>query len=122
MPVVPTFVLRKLYVAGSLRNVPAGCQLQIKNTLAPAIITGVGPVTIDDTTYEPHRVTLMRGNERLSAAEASPSRPLAFDINVVVTILVEGVTLAPGQHRVWLDVTSREAGRLKWDITDSVAA
>jgi hypothetical protein len=120
MAVIPSFILKKLYVSGSLRNTGEGCQLQIKNTLAPATITGIGPVTIDGREYSPADVIVQRGNESLSAAEASATRPISFDINTVVTITIKNVTLTPGEHHIGLDVTSREAGRLKWDIADSV--
>ena len=122
MPAIPTFILKKLYVPGSLSNTAEGCQLQIKNTLAPATITGVGPVTIDGTVYTQKDVVLMRGSERLSAAAAGSAHPVTFDINTVVTIAVLNVKLAAGEHRVGLDVTSREAGRLKFEIADSVNA
>jgi hypothetical protein len=122
MSAIPAFILKKLYVPGSLANSAEGCQLQIKNTLAPGTITGVGPVSIDETIYAPKDVTLVRGAERIAAASASSSHPIAFDVNVVVTIIVSGVTLADGEHRISLDVLTREVGRLKFDITDHIAS
>ena len=121
MPAIPTFILKKLYVAGSLRNTEEGCQLQIRNTLAPATITGVGAVSIDGVAHPPAEVALLRGNERLAATDAGSAHPVSFDINTVVTIIIKNTKLTPGEHRIGLDVTSREAGRLKVDITDSVA-
>lgn len=121
MPSIPSFVLKKLYLEGSLRNTADGCQLQLKNTLAPATITGVGTLTIDGAAQHPSIVTMMRGNERLQASDAGARHPLVFDINVTVTIQFRRITLAPGAHRVGIDVTTREAGRLKWEISDTVA-
>lgn len=122
MSAIPAFILKKLYIYGSLVNTSEGCQLQIKNTLAPGTITGVGVVTIDGMVYPQKDVIVARGAERIVAAKASTAHPLAFDLNVVVTLIVTGVTLTAGEHRVSLDVTTREVGRLKFDITDQVAA
>ena len=122
MSAIPAFILKKLYVYGSLVNTTEGCQLQIMNTLAPGTITGVGAVTIDGTVYPQKDISLARGAERVPAASASTAHPLAFDLNVVITLSVTGVTLTAGEHRVSLDVATREVGRLKFDIIDKVAA
>lgn len=122
MSAIPAFILKKLYIAGSLSNVAEGCQLQIKNTLAPATLTAVGPVTIDGTTYLAKDVIVVRGTERLAATSTSSAHPIAFDLNIVITLIVTGVTLAAGEHRLVLDVNTREAGRLKLDVSDKVAA
>jgi hypothetical protein len=121
MPAIPAFVLKRLYIAGSLRNTDDGCQLQIKNTLAPATITGIGPIIVDGAAVPPEQVVILRNKEPLPANETSARRPLSFDINVVVTLVIKNLTLAAGEHRIGLDVTSREAGRLKWEITDTIA-
>lgn len=122
MSAIPAFILKKLYIYGSLVNTAEGCQLQIKNTLAPGTITGVGAVTIDGTVYPQKNVIVVRGAERIAAASASTAHPLSFDLNVVVTLIVMGVTLTAGEHRVSLDVATREVGRLKFDVTDKVVA
>jgi hypothetical protein len=122
MSAIPAMILKKLYVGGSLVNTPDGCQLQIKNTLAPGTITGVGAVSIDGAVYPQNHVIIVRGGERLVATAASSARPVAFDLNVVVTVIITGVTLAEGEHRVSLDVLTREVGRLKFDITDNIAS
>jgi hypothetical protein len=120
MPAIPSFVLKNLYVAASLRSAPEGCQLQIKNTLASATITGVGPILFDGVRCDPQQIALLRGGERLQASEATPARPFAFGINSTITIIFSGVALAPGRHRIGLSVMTREAGRLAWDIEDDV--
>ncbi len=120
MPAVPTFILKKLYVAGSLQNTAEGCQLQIKNTLAPGTIIGVNALTVDGVSYKPDTLDLVKDGARRSAAEISGQRPAAFNVNDIVTIVVRGVTLAPGEHRIGLDIMTREAGRLNWEISDRV--
>lgn len=120
MAAIPSFILKKLYVPNSLSHTANGCQVQIKNTLAPATITGFGPVTVDGTVCPQENVALTRGAERIAAADCGPGHPLLFDLNVVVTIIIKNITLSPGEHHVTLNITSREAGRLSIEIVDSV--
>lgn len=120
MPAVPSFVLKKLYVAGSLRNAPEGAQFKIVNTLAPATITTVGPILLDGIRHDLQKIMLLHGHERLQASEATASRPVAFGINSAITIIFSGVALAPGCQRIGLSVITREAGRLAWGIEDDV--
>lgn len=121
MPAVPTFILRKLYVPGSLRNTDQGCRLQVKNTLAAGTISAIAPLVLDGVAQKPSAVEFSRDGEARSAADVSPARPFAFKLNSVVTITLHGVTLPPGTHRLDIDVTTREAGRLKFDVSDTIA-
>jgi hypothetical protein len=121
MAAIPSFVLKKLYVAGSLCNTADGCQFQLKNTLAPATITGLGPLVIDGTACDAADVVLLRGSERLVTAQPSKNHPVAFDVNALVTVVVKNRRLEPGGHRIHVDVNSKEAGRLAWDISDKLA-
>jgi len=50
----------------------------------------------------------LRGSEHLTTAAASKAHPLSFDVNVVVTIAIKNLTLAPGSHRIHVDVISKE--------------
>ena len=47
MPAIPEFVLRKLYIPGSLKAWEGGFELQLNNTLAPVTLTGLG-ITADE--------------------------------------------------------------------------
>ena len=42
---IPTFLLKKLYVKGSFRNTPTGFQLSLRNTLAPGTLIGTLPAS-----------------------------------------------------------------------------
>ena len=44
---VPGFLLRRLYVKGSLRNATGGFEFQIKNTLGSGYARGMLPVSVD---------------------------------------------------------------------------
>lgn len=119
MPAVPAFMLKKLYLKGSLKNTQEGFQFQIRNTLAPGTITAIQPLMVDGIAY-PLEDTIIMGKDAISASEIKKERPVIFPINSTVTMLVKGVQLAPGEHTLVIGVMTKEAGELKWDVTDTV--
>ena len=120
MPAVPAFMLKKLYLKGSLKNTEQGFQFQIRNTLAPGTITAMEPVVVDGVAYL-LADTLIVAKEPISATDISKERPVTFGINSLVTMVVKGARLAAGEHSVVIGVQTKEAGELKWDVTDTVA-
>jgi hydroxymethylglutaryl-CoA reductase (NADPH) len=120
MPAVPAFMLKKLYLRGSLKNTEQGFQFQIRNTLAPGTITAVEPVVADGAVH-PVADILLVTKDTMPAAEISKEHPVVFGINTVVTMIVKGAQLAAGEHTVVMGVQTKEAGELKWDVTDTVA-
>lgn len=120
MPAVPAFMLKKLYLKGSLKNTEEGFQFQIRNTLAPGTISAIIPLVVDGTTY-PLTETVIVGKEPVAASEISKERLVTFPINSVVTMMVKGVKLSAGEHAVVIGVMTKEAGELKWDVADTVA-
>ena len=119
MPAVPAFMLKKLYLKGSLKNTDEGFQFLIRNTLAPGTITAVIPLTVDGVAY-PLADTVVTGKEAVVAADVSKEHPVTFGINLTVTMAVKGAKLQAGEHTIVIGVITREAGELKWDVTDTV--
>jgi len=74
MAAVPAFMLKKLYLRGSLKNTADGFQFQIRNTLAPGTISAVFPVSIDGVGYSLDD-TVVTGKE-------GPCRRPTFPVNI----------------------------------------
>jgi hydroxymethylglutaryl-CoA reductase (NADPH) len=117
---VPSFLLKKLYVKGSLKNTESGFELALRNNLAPGTLIGMGPLTIDDVTYQPDAITITTPQAELHGGEISSKNPVTFAMNVEVKIAVQGPPLAPGEHHVVFSVMTREIGRVEFDVTDSL--
>lgn len=122
MPAIPAFMLKKLYLKGSLKNVADGFEFQIKNTLAPGTITALLPIEVDGKAYPAADTFISRGEEKIAASAITKEKPTSFGINTTVTMMVKGATLTPGSHTLVIGVVTREAGELKWDISDTVAS
>lgn len=118
---VPSFLLKKLFVKGSFKNTPHGFQLSLRNTLAPGTLLGISPLQIDGRDVPLHQIQIVVGNAApVRASAVSSQSPSAFPINALVTFLVEDQPLASGPHRVSVQVNTREAGELKIDAEDSI--
>ncbi len=117
---VPSFLLKKLYIKGSLKNTESGFELALKNTLAPGTLIGLGPLTVDDTSYTPDAITMKTPQGEMTGDQISSRTPQNFGLNVEVKIMVRGKPLAPGNHHVVFSVLTREVGRIEFDVTDSL--
>jgi len=121
MPGIPSYLLKKVYKRGSLRNVPGGFELALKSSLAPATILGLDALTLDGGAVATHSVKLHVGAKWLAANEITVGAPLQFALGELVTLRVEGRPLTPGRHDLTVSVMTREAGRLDLPVLDSVA-
>jgi hypothetical protein len=118
---IPTFLLKKLYVQGSFKNTSNGFQLSLRNTLAPGTLLGFSPLAIDGRDIPlDHIFLIVNDGTPRRASEISITAPSPFPLNGTVTIRVEDQPLAPGAHRVTVQVETREAGSLKIDAEDTI--
>lgn len=120
MTVVPNFLLKRLYQAGSLQNTPQGLHFAFKNMVGPGHITTVNEVVIKDFSYKGKALTLIKGDEMVSTETLSAEAPYKVLLNDVVTIQIEGLTLEPGAYDVVLDVVTHEAGQVRVTVKDSI--
>ncbi len=119
---VPAFLLKKLYVKGSLRNTTTGFELAIQNTLAPGTIAGLVPLKVDGVEY-PLGQTVVGLNDGtiVSAAQVSAAAPLRFSVGDQVTLRVQCAPLAAGTHTLAICPKTKEAGVLEISVQDTVA-
>jgi hydroxymethylglutaryl-CoA reductase (NADPH) len=118
---VPSFLLKKLYVKGSFKNLPNGFEFTLRNTLAPSTLIGFGSLQIDGRDIPLDKLSITAGNAApIRASAVSTVAPRAFPLNSAVTLRVEDQPLAPGSHRVSLAVKTKEAGELKIAAEDTI--
>ncbi|NLE77365.1 MAG: hypothetical protein GX605_11520 [Chloroflexi bacterium] len=118
MPVIPAFMLKKLYVQGSLANTPDGFSLALKNTLAQGTIVGMRPLVVDGREYPPDSITVTIAGLSVSAAKVGKQTPHAFPIGVTATLQVQAEPLVHGEHSLAITVETREVGELNIEVTD----
>jgi hypothetical protein len=119
---VPAFLLKRLYVKGSLKNTATGFELMIQNTLAPGTIVGFDPLQVDGVFYplEQTTATLPNGSQ-ISATALSAASPQRFGVGDRVTIHIQGQPLAAGLHRLTISPKTMEAGLLQVFAEDAIS-
>ena len=98
---VPGFLLRRLYVKGSLRATDDGLAFDLKNSLGSGFANGMQPLTVDGQEVPMENTTFTVGGKSLSFADVSPEVPFTLAMNRTTTVAATGVVVAPGRahHR-----------------------
>lgn len=121
MPAIPPFVLKKLYLRGSLRSEAGGFSLCLKNVIAPGSITGISGMVLDGQNVDIATATVTpAGGEARTAGDISREAPLQFPLGSEVTLSVAGEPLEPGAHRLTIRVIVRDVGPLEIPISDTL--
>ena len=119
--VIPSFLLKKLYVKGSFKNNSTGFELALQNTLAPGTLIGISPLKIDGREIPHDKILITAGaTAPVRASDISLAAPRLFPLNVVIKFQVEDQPLALGPHRLTVLVNTKEAGELKIDAEDTI--
>lgn len=119
---VPGFILRQLYVKGSLRATDKGFAFEVANKLGSGYAREMRPVTLDGVA-QPMQNTFFRGEDGIEIAFSDVSEELPFTLEMGhrLTILVEGVKLAPGTHKVGMGFVVKGIGELGFEASDVAA-
>lgn len=119
---VPGFLLRQLYVKGSLRSTDNGFAFQVANKLGSGNAHAMKPVTLDGAP-QPMAKTFFQGEDgrRIAFTEVSEAQPFTLAMGHSLTISVEGTPLSRGKHKVGMGFVVKGIGELGFEVTDEVA-
>lgn len=120
MAVVPAFILRRLYVKGSLRNTEGGFSFQLKNTLGSGYARAVGPLTVDGDDVALEDSFFAHEGRHVSFSEVDENNTFGLPLNRTIDISVRGRRLAPGAHKIGFSFAVPGFGKLGFDFTDEV--
>ena len=120
---VPPFLLRRLYVKGSLRNTGEGFQFELKNTLGAGFAERLLPVTLDGEALpvEECWFSVQDAPEPFPFSSVTPEKTFTLAMNKATTIIVRGWRLSEGQHSVGLGFEVVGLGPMSFEVTDVVA-
>ena len=120
MVTVPGFLLRRLYVKGSLENVEAGVRFQLRNSLGSGYAKGMVPVALDGVEFPMEEtVFAMEGTETAFSTVSDENR-FTIALNKAITIVVKGAHLDPGPHKIALGFVVPGLGTLRFDVKDNI--
>jgi hypothetical protein len=118
---VPAFLLRRLYVKGSLRNDNGGFAFDLKNSLGSGYAESVLPLTVDGVEVPIASASFVTDGEALPFPDVSSERPMTLGMNKVVTVAVTGQALPPGKHKIGIGFVVTGMGKMEFDVTDVIA-
>ncbi|MBI4297328.1 MAG: hypothetical protein HY676_02215 [Chloroflexi bacterium] len=118
---VPSFILRRLYVKGSLRNNQGGFQLQLKNTLGSGYAREMLPLSVDGQELPLEGSFFLQDDKEVPFTAVSKEAPFTLAMNKTSTLLAKGMKLASGPHKVGIGFVVQGLGKMSFDITDIVA-
>ncbi len=121
MVTVPGFLLRRLYVKGSLRNVAGGFEFQILNRLGSGYAHRLLPLAIDGVELPLESATFALDGQETRFSEVSKQKTFTLAMNKAITVGVAGVTLEPGPRKIGMGFEVPGLGTLRFDFTDLVS-
>lgn len=117
---VPGFLLRRLYVKGSLRATDEGLSFELRNSLGSGYARSMRPVTLDGEEAPMERTTFTVDGAAIAFSDVSAEIPFTLAMNRTTTIAVSGVAPAPGAHTIGMAFEVQGLGVLRFDFTDTL--
>lgn len=117
---VPAFLLRRLYVKGSLRNEGGGFAFDLENTLGSGYADQVLPLRIDGEDIAPHTCAFVVEGVAFPFDEISADSPMTLPMNRALTVRVAGMMLPPGEHSIEMAFVVTAMGEMRFDMKDVI--
>jgi hypothetical protein len=121
VPAIPPFILKKLYVKGSLRTDENSFTLDLENSIAPATILAFSGLDVDGQPVPFTQITVIPSDgQPRAASDISIESPLPFPADATITLHAAGQTLDPGPHELAIHVVVQDVGPLDIPISDTL--
>ena len=118
---VPGFLLRRLYVKGSLKNATGGFEFQLKNGLGSGYAHKMSPLILDGEELPPASTFFYLDGREVTFSAVSKENTFTLAMNKAITVWVDGVTLEPTAHKLEMGFDVPGLGTMRFDFTDVVA-
>lgn len=118
---VPAFLLRRLYVKGSLTATTDGFTFQLHNKLGSGYAKRMLPLTLNGEPLDLAASTFEIDGEETVFDAVSESVPFTLAMNKTTTIAYRGGAVSPGAHKVGMAFEVAGLGELGFDFTDEAA-
>ena len=115
---VPAFLLRRLYVKGSLKPRIDGFQFQLRNRLGSGYARRLLPLTLDGEALDMGKTTFEIEGRVLGFEAVDREVPFTLGMNKTTTIAYAGGAMSPGPHTVGMRFEVAGLGELGFDFTD----
>ena len=117
---IPEFLLRTLYVKGSLQNIDGGFEFQMKNELGPVRIIGARPLTIDRKPVPIVASRFVHADREAGFEEVTADSSVLIRKGESLRVRVEGTMLRQGRRTLGIDVIVKDVGQVRFSVGDKV--
>ena len=117
---VPGFLLRRLYVKGSLKSTAGGFEFELRNSLGSGYAQKVWPLKLDGEEIPTERSHFIIEGQETPFSAVSPDNTFTLEVNKTITIWTDGGPLEPGVHTVEMGFDVPGMGTLRFDFIDEV--
>ena len=118
---VPSFLLRKLYVKGSLKNTDKGFQFQLRNSLGSGYAHKMMALEVDDRILDITNCFFWQNEKRQCFDQVSTSNTFTLAMNSDITIQVDNLELGSNPHKITMAFDVPGLGNLKFNFTDQTS-
>lgn len=118
---VPSFLLKRLYVKKSLKNIENGYQFEMKNVLAEATIILPIKIYLNDRAIEPKSIMVSIKENTIKAEDINSNSPLKFAVGTSILLKVIDKPLVPAQYKIDIKAETKEFGEISFSVQDSAA-
>lgn len=121
MNILPSFLLKKVYKKGSLRETEEGVAFDLKNILGPGIVTGINYIQINDETFEPAMIKIINSTASRLAEQITTDNPMLFKLNEEITCVIDTcLDLKEGLNKIIVELISKDVGKVSVALTDTL--
>ncbi len=117
---VPSFLLKRLYVKGSLKNEGDGFQFQIKTTMGSGPARVLLHLALDRRELPLESSFFEIDGRQTSFTAVTKDKPFTLAMNKTSTLLVKGTSLSPGPHKLGIGFVVQGLGNMSFEVTDIV--
>ena len=121
MVTVPAFLLRRLYVKSSLKNVTGGFEFQLRNRLGSGYAHKMWPLSLDGEEVPIENTFFVLDGRKQTFGDVSKDSTFTLAMNKTITITVDRVDLDPGPRKIGMGFDVPGLGTLRFDFTDVVS-
>ena len=115
---VPKFLLRKLYVKGSLQSTGQGVTFRLLNTLGPGYAEEMLPISFDGEDVPLETCFFSSDGESKCFDQVSKAEPFCLLMNRETVITVKYASLTQHAHTIGMGFRVPGLGMLRFDFVD----
>ena len=118
---VPSFLLRRLYVKGSLKNTSDGFEFELRNRLGSGYALRVHPLTVDGAEIAASASRfVMEDGAVVRFDEVSDANTLTLALNKSIWVRASGARLERGARKIGMGFDVPGLGTMRFDFTDAI--